>query len=955
MWDEILNKLAITDITAVIDLKQLGKDWVGECPAGHGHSNKTTTAFNVSPQNKTFYCFNCGLGGNWLHLFELIWHGTCSIGYVSENLRQTVDKLADQFGITRSNYVKTESIYDLLMCIVSIYHYQLLKHPELIKFLTDTYGWDELFIKNERIGYGDSCPTKHPYLLKFFSELELLETGLFFKTKAGKLWHIYQDRFVFPFHINNEVVNTIGRKTNKTYGFGDKEPPKYFKQLVRSENYPTISEEIKHSPVYWHKDFEDILITEGIADFYTAKFHGINSVSAVTVQFRNADYEFVTKYCGQFKTIYICNDNEPNQAGLRGALKTCDYLLRQLKKEPRLIIIPGPVTQKIDFTDYMKVNSNSYESIKQTSVGYIEYLILEQAKIIDLSLIIEKLSHVWELLSLCSDELIEIYVESKLDKYFNLKSLKNLKRKIKDNIYALKHKSSISVEDDVFKKSNDLILIESAQDWVNNELYYTFTVREKKLNIKTGKEMQLIQPYVINSKREIMMLRENQFISESKMMKLKLPPEFIIESWSLKNTPYSIQDFTKKAMVKPDELFVEMRDFFKRFIYFSYDGIPEHLASVIMVSYVYMIFHSCGFIHLWAEKRSGKTTTLEIMGELGFNAHFTSSISDAAIYRTIELKRPLFLLDEAENLNPTQLQRENGITGEKLELHKSGYKRHGTATRCDGPDNTPVTFSSYAIRVFASIKPLDATLEDRTIIHFYERASNDEPLEECITSEHEEFFKTMKNKLHCFGLQYANEINSIYKNFRSNFVKLKEHGIVYRLKELWTPYLCVALLIDKYNPGLKAFDTLLKVAKHTNEMKEAFGKDGKNLTILEELFLFIDKKIGYDGSLDETDLKRFILDVKLKYESKEDFNYLNLRYLKVEILGRYRVIHPKEDELNDKNFLGESILKLLINKEKLAKQLVKYKRNLSGETEERVNQLFGGVDELQKKIEEEVD
>ncbi len=58
---ELKSRLSITDVVAgYVNLKRRGRNLVGLCPF---HSEKTPS-FNLYPENGSFYCFGCGVGGD---------------------------------------------------------------------------------------------------------------------------------------------------------------------------------------------------------------------------------------------------------------------------------------------------------------------------------------------------------------------------------------------------------------------------------------------------------------------------------------------------------------------------------------------------------------------------------------------------------------------------------------------------------------------------------------------------------------------------------------------------------------------------------------------------------------------------------------------------------------------------------------------------------------------------
>lgn len=70
------------------------------------------------------------------------------------------------------------------------------------------------------------------------------------------------------------------------------------------------------------------MITEGVADCIAALQARFSCISPVTVSFSNRDFPRMARLVKRAEKVYICNDNEDNHAGEKGALKTAEYLER---------------------------------------------------------------------------------------------------------------------------------------------------------------------------------------------------------------------------------------------------------------------------------------------------------------------------------------------------------------------------------------------------------------------------------------------------------------------------------------------------------------------------------------------------------------------------------------------------------------------------------------------------
>jgi hypothetical protein len=109
-----------------------------------------------------------------------------------------------------------------------------------------------------------------------------------------------------------------------------------------------------------------------------------------------------------------------------------------------------------------------------------------------------------------------------------------------------------------------------------------------------------------------------------------------------------------------------------------------------------------------AERDSGKSTLMAVIGFLVRRSVLSVGISAAALYRSIEKWHPTFVLDECDELfvdNP-----------ELLRVVNSGWTRGQTVLRCEPETNEPKTFSTFCPKAIAlkGKKMLD-TMLSRTI------------------------------------------------------------------------------------------------------------------------------------------------------------------------------------------------------------------------------------------------
>jgi DNA primase len=168
----------------------------------------------------------------------------------------------------------------------------------------------------------------------------------------GRFWDYFKGRIVFPFWKNGKVVNMIARATPITpvdqyECYADKDgnvktddggQPMYikYKKLRRhdpsDEKRKHISKFIGRRPSWGRIPSvgpKRSSSQKALPDWVSAVDHGFAAISPVTTNFRDEDLEKLAHETAGADAVYIINDNEDNQAGLTGALKTGKYLTGQ--------------------------------------------------------------------------------------------------------------------------------------------------------------------------------------------------------------------------------------------------------------------------------------------------------------------------------------------------------------------------------------------------------------------------------------------------------------------------------------------------------------------------------------------------------------------------------------------------------------------------------------------------
>lgn len=268
-------------------------------------------------------------------------------------------------------------IHNTFTEVAEIYHKNLEERPELYEYMMIEWGITRETAYRLKIGYATGED------LKGLNEITLKKSGLVYVNNGAIGREVFAGRIIFPYWKNGKVVYLIGRETFETPKQKDgSEPPKYQKLLVHKEGREYVSPSVQNSYFYGEdslRGFDFCIIAEGVTDCISMLQAGFPCVSPVTVQFRKRDFEKLISLVKGMKQVYICNDNERNEAGLRGALRTAEAL-ESGGIEARLIILPkSEGVDKVDIAEYMKNHSRAnFEELMVSSLRLWSYKLKQQ-------------------------------------------------------------------------------------------------------------------------------------------------------------------------------------------------------------------------------------------------------------------------------------------------------------------------------------------------------------------------------------------------------------------------------------------------------------------------------------------------------------------------------------------------------------------------------------------------
>lgn len=369
--EEIKERLDIVDVIGkTVNLHHVsGNEYAGTVGTA-GHSGES---LKVDKAGQVWKDFKNGKGGD-----VLDWIGNINgLDARGTDFPEVLRIAADLAGVEIEEMTEEErdaakekaDIHNLFTTAAEVYHNNLT--PELYDHILKKWGITRETVDRFKIGYSKTCRN-----LNDLDNTTLKKSGLVFVNGGMIGGEVFRGRIIFPYWKNGKVVYLIGRETEETPRIinketGKDETPKYQKLLVHKEGREYVSASVQNSYFYGEDSLRGsdyCIIAEGVADCIAGIQAGFPCFSPVTTNF-SKDQKSKLVNITKGKRVIICNDNEVNEAGIKGAIKTAE-MLEAAGIEARLIILPKPEgIDKIDIADYMKEhNRDDFKELIDSSI-----------------------------------------------------------------------------------------------------------------------------------------------------------------------------------------------------------------------------------------------------------------------------------------------------------------------------------------------------------------------------------------------------------------------------------------------------------------------------------------------------------------------------------------------------------------------------------------------------------
>jgi DNA primase catalytic core len=812
--EEFKNRI---DIALVISNDcTLSQDGGRLCGAHCTHLSKSKRSLKVYPDQQSFYCFNCGAGGDVIAYVQD--RDGCSfvdaLRWLSEKFNVPLPTWTqEQQAEHERHQSEKEIVSNIMMDAFKFYHDTMTDDNRA--YLCSRGLFNET-IDTELLGYAPGDRALYEALKGKYSDEELLLSGLFYQRKDSKgvARDYYDNRYVFPYWHQKKIVYSIGRTLDPNV----EEYKKYIKQLTHKDNHPYVSYTVQN--VIYNADsvrkFKRGIITEGIIDALHIKQVQeeleASVISPITTRFSKNDIDRLVELTQHWGTVFIINDTEKNKSGERGALDSAERLFKA-GRDVRLVTLPLPEGKdKIDIADFLNVPSDQKASridelkqLMESAPDFLEWKIDEVVTLPEreqCKAITPVLEHLIDLPPIEQGYYVDIIT----------KKLNINKKNITDTLKTLQQKQQPASEEEtkepsiVWPNKPIGLSFSLAQDFADDVLSYCIY-----LPMDFGGHQKLM-PHLITSKREAILITQETLAAQGIYFNPTLPTN--MNRWSIDTkTNYNIHQFLEGSEVKSVDVFTDLCETFHRFIWHRDSSLHIILSLWTMESYVFMIFDSIGYLSAVATKRAAKTRILELLEELTFNGMMLSGQSEAYTYRKVESDRVTLLLDEADRL-AKQLKWGNTL----LEQLRSGYKRSGKTGLCEGESHSPTEFSTYSMKAFANATGIEEMLSDRVIILNPERKPVDVKVDRLLMRKEKKRFQLIRNKLYTWALCHAKQIHNTYT---AGGIPSEYHDYISdREEEIWAGILAIAKVIDS-DSDINLFKSVLDIAKENKQRKIA--------------------------------------------------------------------------------------------------------------------------------------
>jgi len=239
--------------------------------------------------------------------------------------------------------------------------------------------------------------------------------------------------------------------------------------------------------------------------------------------------------------------------------------------------------------------------------------------------------------------------------------------------------------------------------------------------------------------------------------------------------------------VTTSELLVELTTTIRSYIILS-EFEATAIALWVMASHVFGERWPWEYLPILSitspEKRCGKSLLLDVLHALSARANVTSNISAAALFRLIDERHPVVLIDEYDSVNDEMKETLRNVLN-------SAFQRGRHAIRCvgQGADLSLQEFDVFGPVAVAGIGKLPGTVADRSIpISLKRKAPNER------VARFDREARNRLGKLRQKALRWAEDIRDQLDSLDSGLAEGSlPASLSDRARDIWRPLLAIAL------------------------------------------------------------------------------------------------------------------------------------------------------------------
>lgn len=282
------------------------------------------------------------------------------------------------------------------------------------------------------------------------------------------------------------------------------------------------------------------------------------------------------------------------------------------------------------------------------------------------------------------------------------------------------------------------------------------------------------------------------------------------------NLPIKILDaniINRSLKIDITRLATEINAFIKSYLEMPLDS--DYLILTMWVFHTYIIekFNTTPILYFYGVKETGKSRAGEVLSELAFRAQRLTSLTEATLFRSVELFKPALIIDEIKLLG------KGGNQG-LADLIKTTYKRGVKVSRINlnkyGEDQIEY-YDTFTPLVLCTTESIPDIIESRCILFIMQKNSNPQ----------------IERKI---DMKWANDLRERLTVFRANYINRElpeaQHIARGRLNEIMFPLYRTLLICE---PERKSkFINIVKQTQRHKDNEEGMGLEAEIVKAIDD-------------------------------------------------------------------------------------------------------------------------